>query len=246
MKWYTKEDLLAFDFTDMNFSKRIRGRKVRQKGIPANLTRRHCVSKVAEIYDLARMVKRNLQWGDAIPDNLRAQWISNFEMMNEIKTLTIKRAIVPDDAVNLDIQTLEFGGVSKKMACAAVYAKFQRKNGMYSSQLVFTRSKIVPKNLCQPRAELFAAALNTYAAEVVERAFYNHYKKSLKFTDCQIVLHWINNDERPLKEWVRNRVIKIRRFAEVEEWYYIDSANMIADIGTRKRSSIQDIKEDSE
>ena len=177
---------------------------MRQKGIPAILTRLHCVSKVAEIYhlagkltpltaslkiDLHELVKRNLQWDDAIPDNLRAQWISNFEVMSKIKTLTFKRAIVPDDAVNLDIQTLEFGGVSKKMACAAVYAKFQRKNGMYSSQLVFTRSKIVPKNLCQPRAELFAAALNTYAAEVVERAFYNHYKKSLKFTDCQIVLH---------------------------------------------------------
>ena len=45
---------------------------------------------------------------------------------------------------------------------------------------------------------------------------------------------------------MRNRVIEKRRFAKVEEWYYVDSANMIADIGTRKRSSIQDIKEDSE
>ena len=29
MKWYTKDDLLAFDFTEINFSKRIRRRKVR-------------------------------------------------------------------------------------------------------------------------------------------------------------------------------------------------------------------------
>ena len=94
------------------------------------------------------------------------------------------------------------------MTCAAVYARFQRKNGMYSSQLVFAWSKIVPENLSQPRAELFAAVLNTYTAEVIKRAFYNHHKKSLRFTDKQIVLHWINNDERPLKEWVRNRVIE--------------------------------------
>ena len=39
-------------------------------------------------------------------------------------------AIVPDNAVNLDIQTLEFGDASTEMACIAVYAKFQRKNGM--------------------------------------------------------------------------------------------------------------------
>ena len=51
-------------------------------------------------------------------------------MMNKFKTLTLKGAIVPDDAVNLDIQTLEFGDASKEMACTAVYAKFQRKNGM--------------------------------------------------------------------------------------------------------------------
>ena len=37
-----------------------------------------------------------------------------------------------------------------------------------------------------------------------------------------------------------------RRFAKVEEWHYIDFANMTADIGTRKTSSIQDIKENSE
>ena len=167
-------------------------------------------------------------------------------MMDEIKTLTFKRAIVSDDAVNVDIQTLEFGDTSKEMAWAAVHARFQRKNGMYSSQVVLAWSKIVPENLSKPRAELFATVLNTYTAEVIKRAFYNHHKKSLKFTDSQTVLHWINNDESPFKEWVRNRVIKIRRFAKVEEWYYVDSANMIADIGTRKRSSTQDIKEDSE
>ena len=55
--------------------------------------------------------------------------------------------------------------------------------------------------------------------------------KSLKFTDSQIVLHLISNDERPLKKWVRNKVIEIKRIAKVEEWYYVDSAaNMIADI----------------
>ena len=70
---------------------------------------------------------------------------------------------------------------------------------MYSSQLVFSWSKIVPENLSQPRAGLFAAVLDTYTAQVVKIAFCNHHQKSLKFTDSQIVLHWVNNDERSLK-----------------------------------------------
>ena len=56
----------------------------------------------------------------------------------------------------------------------------------------------------------------------------------------------INNDEGPLKVWVRNRVFEIRRFVKFEEWYYVDPANMIADIGTRQVNSMHDIKEDSE
>ena len=102
------------------------------------MTRRHCVSKVPEVYNLTgkltpltaslktnlqELVKRNLQWDDGIPDNLRAQWTLNFDIMIEIKTLTSKTAIVPDDAVNLDIQTLEFADASKEMACAALQLK---------------------------------------------------------------------------------------------------------------------------
>ena len=60
MKQYTKDDLLAFDFTNMNFSKRIRGRKACQKGIHAILTRHHCVSKVAEVYDLAGKLTKSI------------------------------------------------------------------------------------------------------------------------------------------------------------------------------------------
>ena len=73
------------------FQQKNKKKECASKGIPAILTRCHCVSKVAEIYDLAgkltpliasleinlhKLVKRNLQWDDAIPDNLRAQWIS--------------------------------------------------------------------------------------------------------------------------------------------------------------------------
>lgn len=40
---------------------------------------------------------------------------------------------------------------------------------------------------------------------------------------------------------MRNRVIEVKRFANVDNWYYIDSKNMIADVGTRKDCQIEDI-----
>ena len=63
--------------------------------IPVKFTRRDCVEKVAEIFylivkitpitaglklDLRKHRFRNLDWDDHVPDDLKNQWISNFEM----------------------------------------------------------------------------------------------------------------------------------------------------------------------
>ena len=54
-KWYPKEDLISLDVSELNFAKKSRGKKPTSqdaKQIPTNLTRRQCVAKVAEIYDM--------------------------------------------------------------------------------------------------------------------------------------------------------------------------------------------------
>ena len=93
--------------------------------------------------DLHTLTKRGLSWDDAIPDDLRLVWISHFEMMQEIGTLRFQRAVVPEDSVNLDINTIDAADASNKMACVAIYARFLRRNGTSSCQLVFSRSKVV-------------------------------------------------------------------------------------------------------
>ena len=57
---------------------------------------------------------------------------------------------------------------------------------------------------------------------------------NIKLGDNQIVLHWIHNDQKALKQWVRTRVIEICRFTLRCWWYYIDSKKLIADLGTRR------------
>ena len=187
------------------------------------VSRRYCTSKVAEIFDvlgkltpinvtmkldLHDLVRRKLDWDDIIPDNLRSLWQTNFDMMQEINNLKYNRTVVPSDAVSLDLETLDFGDSSQSAACAAIYARFQGSNGEYSLQLVLSRSQLVPEGLSQPRAELYAAVLCTHTGEIVRRALYKHHQKGYKFTDSQMTLHWISNEERPIKQWVRNRVLK--------------------------------------
>ena len=177
----------------------------------SKLTRRSCVSKKAEIFDLTgkrtpitaatridlhTLVKRGLSWDH----DLRSVWVSHFNMMQEIGNLRFQRAFVPEDAVDLDINTIDAADASNKMVCGAIYARFLRRNGTYSCQLVFSRSKVVPDGIGKPRAELLAATLNTHAGETVKRVFQDNHKGSVKLSDSQVTLHWINNQKKPLKQ----------------------------------------------
>ena len=179
MKWLPKEDLLVLNIGELNFAKKQRRKKpLQHQNITlSKLTRRNCVSKVAEIFDLTgeitpitaaikmdlhTLVKRDLSWDDVIPDDLRSVWVLYFKMMQEIGNLRFQRAVVPEDVVNHDINTADTADASDKMACVAIYARFLRRNDTYSCKLVFSRSKVVPDGLSQPKAELLAATINAH------------------------------------------------------------------------------------
>jgi len=166
-------------------------------------------------------------------------------MMKELGNLKFHRAVVPDDAISMDINTLDFGDASNSMVCVAIYARFLRSNGKYSCQLIFSRTRVVPKDLSQPRSELYAALINVHTGEIVKRSLGDWHKSSIKLTDSQIVLHWIDNAEKPLKQWVRNRVVEIKQFTKKHQWHYVNTSNMIADLGTRKGATLVDVNKES-
>ena len=174
------------------------------KGLfPDNFTRRGCAGRVAEVFDLlgkltpitaafkldlSELAKRNLDWDDVIPDDLVPRWKSNFETISKLGEITLKRAIVPEDAVNLDMETIEMSDSSLSLACSAIYARFKRRNGSYSCQLV------VPCGYTIARAELFAAVLNAITGHIVYLSLEKYVKNRISLTDSQILLFGINNN----------------------------------------------------
>ena len=261
MKWLSKSDYLKLDIGPLDFSKKSRGRKTNAvTNIPEMLTRRQCASKVAEIYDITglttpltasmkidlhQLVSRKLDWDDAIPQNLLHIWRSNFEIIEGMSQLKFKRAVIPSDAVNLEMDTIECGDASKDMICIAIYVRFLRKSGEYSCQLLFARSKLVPDGTTIPRAELFAASTNSHTGEIIKRSLGANLTNSIKLTDSQLTMHWLNNEDLPLKLWVRNRVVDTLRFSRKDQWYYVKGEGMPADLGTRKGAKLEDISENS-
>ena len=120
--------------------------------------------------DLHSLIKRSLDWDDMLPDELRRIWVSHFEMMQEIGKIKFQRAVVPEDAINLDIPTIDAADASQKLACVTIYARFLKKDGTHSCQLIFSRSKLIPDGLSQPRVELFTATMNAHTDKIVRRA----------------------------------------------------------------------------
>ena len=158
----------------------------------------------------------------------------NFEMISKFCEIRFRRAIVPPDALNLNIETIEMADASESLACSALYVRFKRKNGRYHCQILFARTKILPKDMGPPRAELFAAELNATTGHSVYLALGKFITKRVHLTDSQITLFWICNPKLRLKKWVRNRVIEINRLTDSKIWYYVEGKNMTADLGTRR------------
>ena len=99
--------------------------------------------------------------------------------------------------------------------------------------------------MSQPEAELFVAVINAHTGEAVKRSLGKHHQSSTKLTDSQTALHWITNSDKPLKQSVQNQVIEIRQFTIPEQWIYVQSKDMIADLGNRKGVKTKQVDQDS-
>ena len=261
LKWFPKGDFIALNVTALNFGKKVRGKKsVENTGIiPEVLTKRNCVSRSSEVFDIYGFVApvmagikldvTNLHkfcqdWDDPIPSQFKEIWVRNFGVIDELRNLRFCRAQVPVDAENLDMQTLEVADAGDQLVCAAIYVRFLRRNGTYSCQLILARTKVV-HDLTTPRAELEAALLNATTGHIVRLSLGERLKVSWKFSDSQVALHWIHCVRYALKMWVRNRVVEINRLCEPISWRYIRSKDNIADLATRKGAKVQDVDVDS-
>ena len=68
--------------------------------------------------DIGVLYQRQLDWDDPIPNELKRVWEANFDVIRELGNIQFKRAVVPDDAVNLDIETIDTTDAGENLVCA--------------------------------------------------------------------------------------------------------------------------------
>ena len=263
--WDPLKDILRLDVKQLYFGKPRRGKLPPpvqgdiKEALKGSFTRRNLLGKVAGVYDqlglvtpitaklkldLHELTDLKLDWDDLAPPRLLDTWVENLKIIAQLNDIEFRRAVVHPDAVDDQFELIASSDASSKIAIASIHAVSKLKDGTSHVQLMVAKSKLT-KGASIPRAELKAALLGAVLAQVVKKNVLQFFQGITYVTDSTICLYWIHQDYRPLQVAVRNAVIQIRRFSLPEQWFHVDSANNIADLGTRP-ATLEEIGLDSD
>ena len=121
LRWFPKGDFIQLNIKELNFNKKIRGKKSNKNVgvILGILTKRDCVSRTSEIFDISGKIapltaglkldvlhQRGLDWDDPLPTELKNIWVPNFDLIKEIGELKFRRDEIPNDAISLNVETI--------------------------------------------------------------------------------------------------------------------------------------------
>ena len=70
--------------------------------------------------DVNELSRKKLDWFDTISDDLRKIWDDNFQLIKEIGIVRFNPAIMPVDAISLDIETLDTVDTSENLECVVI------------------------------------------------------------------------------------------------------------------------------
>lgn len=217
-------------------------------------TRRGVLSTVNGLYDplgfaapvviqgkaLLRDLTADTQdWDMPLPSEKQQLWEQWRDSLQELQDLQISRPYTqasPSAAHHRELCV--FSDASVSAIGAVAYLRVTDTDGNLHTGFVLGKAKLAPRpDLTIPRLELCAAVLAVNIAELIKSEMDMEFDKITFFTDSRIVLGYINNEKRRFYVFVNNRVQRIRRSTQPQQWHYVPSNNNPADLATRSVSA---------
>ena len=214
-------------------------------------TKRNVVSLIGRFYDplgfIAPIVVRykvfmqtlceaKIGWDETVPEPLLDQWKKLVASLTESKTMTISRCYL--DGVNDVVSSYQLCGycdASLSAYAAVVYLLIETEERAHK-KFVVAKTRVSPlKKQSVPRLELLSTVLLARLMATVKTSLSSELEISTChcFTDSQVALGWIRNEEKSWKPFVQNRVAEIRSLMPVKCWKHIPGIENPADIPSR-------------
>ena len=241
IRWDENEDNLLIDVKDfVNDSN-------------GDVTKREVLSIIASFYDPVGYIqpivvqmkifsqdicREGYCWDDKLNVEMKLNWDSIIANIRKVDEIHIQRCYAINEVDDpFIVQLIGFSDASQLDYGCCIYFKFIYSSGKVKVSFVTSKSRIVPikKQISIPRLGLLGNVLLCRLVKSVLGAVKMELeiKNVFCFTDSQVSLAWIRNEDKEMKQFVQNRVIEIRRNVPAINWYYCKTSDNPADLITR-------------
>ncbi|XP_062603305.1 uncharacterized protein LOC134265079 [Saccostrea cucullata] len=162
-------------------------------------------------------------------------WRNWKDSLKSLEHLQVPRCLLQHSYKDCDVKRLHVFSDASEQAIAAV-AFLQAIDSDRTIHVGFTygKSKIAPKHgHTIPRLELCAAVLAVEVGEMVSQHLGLELSDIQYYSDSRVVLGYLQNTSRRFYIYVSNRVARIHRSSQPDQWNYIRTEINPADSGTR-------------
>ena len=188
--------------------------------------------------------RAKLQWDTPLPEEMQIRWRKWCESLRIAPNFEIPRCYISEKVANY--QLIGFCDASTSAFAAVVYLRAEYVSGQISSRIIGSKARVAPtkiapqkddadENPTVPRLELLSCLILSTLMKTISDAFKDDITISDKqfWTDSTISLHRIRNVNTEYKQFVENRLTRIREHSEIAQWWYIPTDLNPADLPSR-------------
>lgn len=179
--------------------------------------------------------RSKIEWDEQISDKLLERWHIWLEVLPLVEKVEISRCYRSRTSLtdDLEVQMHTFVDASDSALAAAVYLRFIQGD-VIECALVAAKTRVASLKLVSiPRLELQAALIGARLAKTVAESLTIPIGQRFYWTDNRDVMCWINSDHRRYSQFVGFRVTEILELTDSKDWYWIQSKENVADMGTK-------------
>ena len=182
-------------------------------------------------------------WDKPLPDKIRLSWLNLAKEMYGLENISFPRSLVPEgyDPDTDPLLLLAHDG-SDLGQCVVTYLVWTMLDGSIKIRLVTSRVKIASlKKITTVISELLGAILGTRLKVWLLDTMKIKVRKVIHIIDSSIVLGMIKNVSLKFDTFTAPRIAEIQANMGDASWYWVNTDENIADLGTRGKVSPLDL-----
>jgi len=188
---------------------------------------------------LQEMWTSGLDWDDPLDQNQAREAKKWFEELTELSEVQAPHCL----QLNSDVETVTlhtFTDASGDAYGAATYINYKYKGGTVSTNLVTSKTRVVPLSATSiPRLKLMGAVLELRLALSIAKVLKIDQNLLTFWSDSMHVLWWIQIPSCSFRPLVANRIGEIHDSSSPTQWCHVSTDQNPADLPTRGMSATE-------